>query len=157
MLVAMESPSSCSAALEIEKRGILAQCGFENEVHLAALEIEIAVHDEVRNRNQMRVDDAMRARRIAKRDGVFCNRDDFVGGNQYVRRAGDDTRARHVFSILRETHMAQHRATLLREAGHVEDHAGLAFDMCRHAEQRTDGQHARAADTADRDVIGTIQ
>src|SRR4051794_19187423 len=50
--------------------------------------------------------------------------------------------------------MAQYRATLLREAGHVEDHAGLAFDMRGHAEQRADGEHAGAADAADGDVVG---
>ncbi len=41
--------------------------------------------------------------------------------------------------------------------GHVQDHAGLALDMRGHAEQRADGEHAGAADAADRDVIGPIQ
>ena len=53
--------------------------------------------------------------------------------------------------------MAQHRATLLRKAGHVEYHAGLALDMRGHAEQRTDRQHAGAADAADCDIIRPLQ
>jgi hypothetical protein len=32
---------------------------FQHKVDLAALEIEVAVHDEIGNRNQMRIDDAM--------------------------------------------------------------------------------------------------
>ena len=53
--------------------------------------------------------------------------------------------------------MAQHRAALLREARHVEDHAGLALDMGGHAEQRADGEHAGAADSGHRDVERLVQ
>src|SRR4029078_9205306 len=70
---------------------------------------------------------------------------------------GDDARTGDVGGMLRQTDMAEHRAALLRQPGHIEDHAGLALDMGGHAEQRADRQHAGAADAADGDVIGPIQ
>src|SRR3954451_4260635 len=53
--------------------------------------------------------------------------------------------------------MAQDRPALLREARHVENHAGLAFDVRGHAEQRSNRKHASAADAADGDVVGPLQ
>jgi hypothetical protein len=59
--------------------------------------------------------------------------------------------------VFGKTNVAEHRAAFLRKAGHVEDHAGLAFDMRGHAEQRADREHAGAADAADGDVVGPLQ
>ncbi len=85
------------------------------------------------------------------------DRDHLVGGQHEIGGAGDDARTGDVGGVLGQPDVAEHRAALLREAGHVEDHAGLALDMRGHAEQRADGQHAGAADAADRDVVGPLQ
>ena len=110
---------------EIEERGILAQRGFQHAVDLAALEIEIAVEDEIRGRDEVAVDDAVGAAGFAKRDGVLRRRHHLVGGEHEIGGAGDDARAGDVGGMLGQPDMAQHRAALLREAGHVEDHQAL--------------------------------
>ena len=59
--------------------------------------------------------------------------------------------------MLRQPDMAEHGAALLRQTRHVQNHAGLAFDMGGHAEQSPDGQHARAADAPNGDIIRPLQ
>ena len=142
---------------EIVEGRILAQLGFQHVVDLAALEIEIAVEDEVGGRNDVGVDDADGAAGFAERDGVLGGGHHLVGGHHEIGGAGDDARTGDVGGVFGKPDVAQHRAALLREAGHVEDHAGLALDMRGHAEQRADRQHAGAADAADRDVVGPLQ
>ena len=94
---------------------------------------------------------------IAQRDRLLGAGHHLIGGDDEIGGAGDDARAGHVGGVLRQADVAQHRAALLREARHVEDHRSLALDVRGHTEQRTDGQHAGAADTADRDVVGPVQ
>ena len=94
---------------------------------------------------------------LAQRDGFLGDRHDLVGGDHEIGGAGDDARTGDVGGMLGQPDMAQHRAALLRQPGHVQDHAGLALDMGGHAEQRADGQHAGAADAADGDVVGPLQ
>ena len=142
---------------EIEEGRILPHRVFQHAVDLAALEIEVAVEDEIRGRNDVAVDDADGAAGFAERDGVLGYGHHFIGGHHEIGGAGDDARTGDVGRVLGKPDMAQHRPALLREARHVEDHAGLALDMGGHAEQRADGEHAGAADAGDRDVIGLVQ
>src|SRR5262252_6746197 len=51
-------------------------------------------------------------------------------------------------------HMAEDRAPLLRQTGHVDDANALALEMGRHAEDAADGDDAGAADPGDDDVVG---
>ena len=51
----------------------------------------------------------------------------------------------------------QHRAAFLGEAGEVEHARRPAFQVRRHAEDGTDGQHAGAADACDQEVEGPPQ
>ena len=142
---------------EVVERRVLAQLGFQHMVDLAALEIEVAVEDEVGGRNDVGVDDADGAAGFAERDRVLGGGHHLVGGHHEIGGAGNDARTGDVGGVFGKPDVAEHRAALLREAGHVEDHAGLALDMRGHAEQRADGQHAGAADAADRDVVGPLQ
>ena len=142
---------------EIVEGRILAQLGLQHRVELAALEIEVAVEDEIRGRDDVAVDDADGAGGLAQRDHILRHRHHLVGRHHQIGGAGDDARTGDVGGVLGKPDVAEHRAALLREAGHVEDHAGLALDMRGHAEQRADGQHAGAADAADRDVVGPRQ
>ena len=52
--------------------------------------------------------------------------------------------------------MGDHRAALLRQAGHVDDADALAFEMGGHAHHRANRHNARAADTGDNDIVGTV-
>ena len=142
---------------EIVEGRILAQRGFQHRVDVAALEIEIAVEDEIGGRDHVAVDDADGTAGFAERDGILGHRDHLIGRQYEIGGAGDDARTGDIGGVLGEPDMAQHRAALLRQAGHIEDHRGFALDMRGHAEQRADRQHAGAADAADRDVVGPIQ
>ncbi len=142
---------------EVEEDGILAQRALQHPVDLAALEIKIPVANEIGDRDQMGVDDAVGALRLAERNGLLGDGDHLVGGDQEIGGAGNDARAGDVLGVLRNPDMAEHRAALLRQPRHVEDHAGLAFDMRGHAEQRADGQHTGTADTAHRNVVGPVE
>ena len=158
MLVAMESPSRVSAGLVKSRNDeVLAQGRFQHVIDLAALEIEIAVENEIGGRNDVTVDDAVGAAGFAERHGFLGGSHDLVGGDHEIGGAGDDARTGDVGGMFGQPDVAQHRAALLRKARHVEDHAGLALDMGGHAEQRADRQHAGAADAADGDVIGPLQ
>src|SRR5689334_2555490 len=62
-----------------------------------------------------------------------------------------------VLGPLGDPHVAVDRATLLREAGHVNDADALALEMRRHAENAADGDNAGAADAGDDDVVGPAE
>ena len=91
---------------------------------------------------------------MAERADSFDNGHHVVGRHHQIGAAGDDARGGDVCGVRGKPDVAQHRAALLREAGHVEDHGGLALDMGGHAEQRADGQHAGAADAGDARLQG---
>ena len=57
---------------------------------LADLEIEIAVEDEVRDRDQVGVYDSGGAAGFAERHGVLGHRHDFVGSKHEIGGTGDD-------------------------------------------------------------------
>ena len=137
--------------------GARAQDGADRCHDLALAEVEVAVAHEVGDRGQVGVDDADRALRRAQRDAVLRGGDDAVGGDQKIGAAGDDPGRGDLVGVLREADVAQHRAAFLRETRHVEDHAGLALEVSRHAENRANRQHAGAADAGDRDVVGPLQ
>jgi hypothetical protein len=59
-----------------------------------------------------------------------------------------------VFRPVGDADVAEHRAALLGEAGHVEHGDALAVQVRRHADQRADGDHAGAADAGDEDAPG---
>ena len=158
MLVAMESPSRISAGLVKSKN----EESLRNAVSSTWLTLRLW---KLKSRFMMKSAIGIRwvlmtpigAAGFAQRDGFLRHRHHFVGGDHEIGRAGDDARTGDVGGVLGQPDMAQHRAALLRKAGHVEDHAGLALDMRGHAEQRADRQHAGAADAADRDIVGPIQ
>ncbi len=88
------------------------------------------------------------------RQAVGCGRDDDVAAEQQMCAAGGDAHGVNVVGCAGDADMAQHGATLLRQPGHVENGAALAFEMRGHAKQRADGHHARAADAGNEDVVG---
>src|SRR5690606_10557681 len=53
--------------------------------------------------------------------------------------------------------MAVDRTVLLAQASHVEDRAGLVFQVRRHAQQGADGHHPGAADAGNHDIEGAVQ
>ena len=158
MLVAMASPSSVSAGLVKSKK----TKSLRNAVSSTWLTLR-----DWKLKSRLRMKSAvgmtwllmtpMVRLGFAERHRLLGRGHDLVGGDHEIGGAGDDARTGDVGGVFGQPDMAQHRAALLRQARHVEDHAGLALDMGGHAEQRADGQHAGAADAADRDVIGPVQ
>ena len=158
MLVAMESPSSTSAGLVKSKN----EESLRSAVSSTLLTLRLwKLKSRLRMKSAIGITWVLMTPSVRldshSVDGFLGGRHHFVGGQHEIGGAGDDARTGDVGGVFGKPDMAQHRAALLREAGHVEDHAGLALDMRGHAEQRADGQHAGAADAADRDVVGPIQ
>src|SRR5689334_25079006 len=58
---------------------------------------------------------------------------------------------------LGDPEMAVNGAAFLREAGHVENRAALAFKMRRHSEQRADCNHTGSANACDKDPAGLVE
>jgi hypothetical protein len=56
------------------------------------------------------------------------------------------------FGPVGDADVAEHRAALLGQAGHVEHGDALAVEVGGHADQRADGDHAGAADAGDEDA-----
>src|SRR5262249_58403336 len=59
-----------------------------------------------------------------------------------------------ILRALGNAHMTEDRASLLRQASHVDDSNALALEMGCHAEDAADGDDAGAADAGDDDVVG---
>ena len=93
-----------------------------------------------------------------------------LDGGEHLARAGDhDVAAEHeigaaggdadrvnFFRIFGNAHVAEHRAALLRQPGHVEHADAAAFEVRRHAQNAADGDDAGAADAGDDDVVGLV-
>ena len=84
---------------EIVERGIPGQRVFQHAVDLAVLEIEIAVEDEIRGRNEMGVDHAVGAAGFAERDGFLGGSHHFIGSHHEIGGAGDDARTGDVGGV----------------------------------------------------------
>ena len=82
--------------------------------------------------------------------------DDEVAAEDQIGVARRDADRVNVFRRARQLDVAEHRAALLREAGHVDHAAALALEMRGHAEDRADRDDAGAADAGDDDRIGTV-
>ena len=52
--------------------------------------------------------------------------------------------------------MRKHSAALLREACHVEHRYTFALEVCRHAQQLTDGDDSSATDPGDQNAVSAI-
>src|SRR5262245_17150140 len=59
-----------------------------------------------------------------------------------------------ILRALGNANVTEDRASLLREAGHVDDSDALAVEMGGHAENAADGDDAGTADARDNDVVG---
>ena len=58
-----------------------------------------------------------------------------------------------VLGLVGDTHVAHHRAVLLREPGHVEHRDALALDMRRHTQELADRDDAGAADAGHENAV----
>ncbi len=86
-----------------------------------------------------------------------ARRDHHVAAEQKVGAAGGDANRVQIVRPRREAHVAHHCAVLLRQPGEIQHRAALALEMRRHAEQRADRDHARAADAGHENAVGADQ
>src|SRR5262249_48246365 len=70
--------------------------------------------------------------------------------------AGGNAKGMDVLGPLGKANRAEARATLLREARHVEDTYSPALEMGCHTEYAANGYDASAADAGDDDIIGLL-
>ena len=101
------------------------------------------------------ITDERRSESIDER--LVARRDDQVRAEQEIHLPRGNSHAVQPLAIRRDPHVRQHRAVLLREAGLVELHDVLAFEMRREPEQAARGHDAGAADARDENVVhGTV-
>src|SRR5271167_477034 len=62
-----------------------------------------------------------------------------------------------LFRLKGDPDVAVNRTALLREPGHVEDRAALAFEMRGHPNECPDRDDAGPADTGDQDPVGLVK
>ena len=77
-----------------------------------------------------------------------------VAAEHEIGAAGRDADGVDVLGLFGEADVAEHRAALLREPGHVEHADAAALEMRGHAQDAADGDDAGAADAGDDDVVG---
>jgi hypothetical protein len=123
---------------------------------LAAPDPEVRIMGKVAGDCGVGVDDDPGYARLHLRQHLAAGGDDEITTEDQVGLAGGDADGIKILGLARDTDMRRHRAALLRQPGLVEDADALALDMGRHAEQRTDGHHAGAADAGDDDAVGPI-
>ena len=88
--------------------------------------------------------------------GLEPARGHHVVAEQKIGPPGGDAHGVEGVGVIGDADMGEHGAVLLRQAGDVEHGHGLLIHMRRHAEQGRNGDHARAADAGDADVVGFV-
>ena len=80
-----------------------------------------------------------------------------VAPEHKLRFAGGDARCVKLFGRVGDPHVRNDGAIFLRESRHVEHADAFAFDMRRHADQRTDRDDARAADARHQNAVRLVR
>ena len=98
---------------------------------------------------QRRVDERLGHAFLHLRERLRADTGQDVAGEHELRFASGDARRVELLRRVGDAHVRHDGAVLLREAGHVEHAAALAFQMRRHAEQCADRHDTGAADARD--------
>ena len=80
-----------------------------------------------------------------------------IEGQRQVRLADTQLLRAQLRWLTGNAQVAVDRTVLLTQAGHVEDRAGLVFQVRRHAQQGADGDHTGSADAGNHDIEGAVQ
>ena len=131
-------------------------CGRDGAFDARGGEREIGVAREVARQELGRVDDEAGGAAAHGGEHLLGAGDHEVASENEIGIARRDPDRVDVLLALREAHMAVDRAALLGEAGHVDHAATLVLEMGRHAENRADGDDARAADAGHDDRVSLL-
>ena len=107
--------------------------------------------DEFGGRRTVFVDDGQTLDPEARQRGAAAGHHR-IGTDEQITLPRRNAGRRDIFVAGRELHIGIDGSALLRHAGHVHHARRLAFQMCGHAQQRTDGHDARATHTAHDDA-----
>ncbi|MDT4825399.1 hypothetical protein FQZ97_586830 [compost metagenome] len=130
---------------------------LDERTHLRGRKLPVGLLREVPRRLFEGVDQRVGAARPHARDGVGRAGREHVAAQDQVGLAGGNALRLQLRRVARDAHVRRDRAVLLRHARHVEHAHALAFEVRRHADQRADGDHARAADAGDEDVVHAFE
>src|SRR5262249_35224809 len=137
-----------------EMAAILAGARLDGALHAFRRQREIGIASEIARQNLREVRDHPALPVLDRGEHLLGARDHHVAAAEEIRAARRHPDRVDVLGCPRGAEMAEHRTALLRGAGHVDDAAALAVEMCRHAEHRPDGDDAGAADAGDDDAVG---
>ena len=89
--------------------------------------------------------------------GFYRARHNGIAAQEQIGFACGDARGVNFVGAGGNLHMAEHRATFLRQTCHVEHGHAFLLQMRRHAEQSTHGNHTRAAHTRNHNAVSMIE
>ena len=123
-------------------------------LHRSQRKREIGVARKAGRHHQRRVDERLGDTLLHLGELLVPDAGQDVARQHQLRLARGNARGMQCFRRVGNANMRHHRTILLRQPGHVQHAAALAFEMGRHAEQGADGDHAGAPDAGDHDAIG---
>ena len=139
-----------------EMRLVAAGIGDDGPLQPLGRQREIGIAGEFAGQKLGGVDDHLGRAVLDRRKHLARAGDHDVAAEHQIGAPGRDADRVDVFGLLGEADVAEHRAALLREPGHVEHADAAAFEMRGHAEDAADGDDAGAADAGDDDVVGLL-
>src|SRR5690606_19666797 len=125
-------------------------------LHGFTRELDVRIAGECRGHGRLSIDHSAGKTGIQFGQGVVGSRNHQVKCQHQVRFAGGDTHGMDVVLAVADADVADHGAELLRQAGLIQHRHPFAFDVCRHAQQRTDGHHPGATHTGEQNAVGVI-
>src|SRR5262249_335426 len=117
---------------------------------------EVGIAGEFAWQKLVGIDDHLRGAVLYRRQHFARTGHNDVAAEHEIGAAGGHANGMDVLWPLGKANMAEDRATLLREARHVEDTYSPALEMGCHTEYAANGYDASAADAGDDDIIGLL-
>ena len=135
----------------------LAQGAHDGLDQRVAGELQIRVLREGARHDLLRVHDGAGGALARHGQGVAGRGHHQVAADQRIGPAGGHAHGGNRLRRGAEAHVRPHRAALLRQARHVQHAHALALQVRGHAQQRSDGDHARAAHAGDDEAVHALR
>ena len=154
MLAPIAAPNSAdAAALASTNRALAAASRLDGLLDPLGRQREVRIASEVAGKDLGAVDDDAGLVSAHRRERLLRRRRPRDRRRASSRPRPAPTRMAWMSSgRARDLDVAEHRAALLRQAGHVDGAAALALEMGGHGEDRADRHDAGAADAGDEDA-----
>ena len=139
----------------IQKLGVARSDSFLDFVlHRAHRELQIRVAGEIGGHHQRGIDQRTSYALLHLGDRFIADPRQDVAGEHELRLAGRNSRGVELLRGGCDTYVRDNSTVFLRETGHIENRHAFAFEVRRHAEERSNGDHPCAPDAGDQNPVG---